>query len=830
VPVTGIGSAVIRESRLPLAGVRTRVLEVEGDGPPLVLLHGFSDSADTWRAVLERLAHSGRRAIAIDLPGFGAAESARPGAILPQFEAVVIAAVARARTRGEDPAVLVGNSMGGLISLYVANRRTTDLGGIVPVCSAGLHHPAWIRLIAGRGMRATLPALSAWPLRTVTQKAIPRVMASVQTDHLAAHIPRYLEHLRPRRFAHQLSIVRRLLDEESYPLEMGAIECPVLFVWGDRDRAAVWPRNETRILTLAASPPNSRSEVIRGCGHVPQLEVPGTLLELIDGLESATGRHTHLGLSSSRQLRPPPGIVAGMTTIDPHTTSVDDAAAVGGPQIEVRSPANGATIGAVPTCSAGDVAATVARVRAAQPEWEALGPASRAQWLARYRDWLLDHDEELADLLQAETAKPWQEATFEVPVGADLINYYASHAAEFLRQTQSRPHGLLTAAKRLTVSYRPYPVVGVICPWNFPLLIALVDSVPALLAGAAVVVKPSEFTPLATRRAIEGWQEIGAPNVFACITGEGPTGAALVDEVDYVQFTGSTRTGKRIGQRAAERLIPCSLELGGKDAMIVLADADLERAANGAVWGAMFNAGQACVSVERVYVETPAYDEFVRLVTEKVSALRQGQDDRGYRVDVGALANAAQLEIVENHVDKAVAAGARALVGGRRSELGGTFFEPTVLVDVDHSMDLMREESFGPTLPVMKVADADEAIRLTNDSPYGLSASVWTRDTTRGREIARRLDVGAVNINDVFSNIFSFPVPHSGWKQSGIGARLGGAAGIRKYCRAQSIAEARIAPRSEPLWYPYTARKGRLLARLVRFLNARDLRRRLRRS
>jgi pimeloyl-ACP methyl ester carboxylesterase len=292
---------MIRESRQPLAGVWTRVLEVDGDGPPLVLLHGFSDSADTWRVVLERLARAGRRAIAVDLPGFGAAGDAQPGAILPQFEAVVIAAAARARTGRQDPVVLVGNSMGGLISLYVANRRPTELAGIVPVCSAGLHHPAWIPLIAARGMRAILPALTAPPLRSVTRAAIPRLLTSVRTDHVAAHVPRYVEHLRPARLAHQLAIVRRLLDEQDYPLETGAIACPVLFVWGDRDRAAVWRHNGTRLLALAARSPNSRSEVIPGCGHTPQLEAPAALLALIDGFLSATGRHTRVGLSSSRQ-------------------------------------------------------------------------------------------------------------------------------------------------------------------------------------------------------------------------------------------------------------------------------------------------------------------------------------------------------------------------------------------------------------------------------------------------------------------------------------------------------------------------------------------------
>jgi acyl-CoA reductase-like NAD-dependent aldehyde dehydrogenase len=498
-----------------------------------------------------------------------------------------------------------------------------------------------------------------------------------------------------------------------------------------------------------------------------------------------------------------------------------------GDEFDVRSPADGTRVGRLAAHTPAEVAATVADLRARQPAWAGLDPGARGEWLERYRDWLLDHDEELADLLQQETAKPWQEATFEIPVVLDVINYYARNATRFLAESRPRPHGWLTAAKRLTVSYRPYPVIGVICPWNFPLLIGLVDSVPALLAGAAVALKPSEFTPLATRRAVQGWQEIDAPEVFACVTGGGSTGSALVDEVDYVQFTGSTRTGRRIAQRAAERLVPVSLELGGKDAMIVLGDADIERAANGAVWGSMFNSGQACVSIERAYVEAPVYDEFVRLVTEKVSALRQGQDDHRYRSDVGALATETQLETVERQVNAALSAGARTLVGGRRSKLGGNFFEPTVLVDVDHGMDVMREESFGPTLPVMRVADVDEAIRLANDSSYGLSATIWTRNAARAREIARRLEVGAVNVNDAFTNIFTFPVPHSGWKQSGIGARLGGPAGIRKYCRTQAITETRVALRSEPFWYPYSARKGRIAARLLRLLTARDTRRRL---
>lgn len=493
-------------------------------------------------------------------------------------------------------------------------------------------------------------------------------------------------------------------------------------------------------------------------------------------------------------------------------------------QVEVRNPADGTLVGSVPNETAEAVAAKVNALRAAQPEWEAIGPKGREVWLRKFQNWLFDNAEHLADVLQSETGKPRADASLEAPMAADLIDYYGKNAAKFLADDSPKPHGPLGMTKRLTTVFRPYQVIGVITPWNFPLAMPALDVIPALAAGAAVLLKPSEVTPLSAVEFVRGWNEIGAPPVFAIATGLGATGAAVVDNVDYVQFTGSTRTGKAIAKACAERLIPYSLELGGKDPAIVLSDADLDRAANGIAYGGLFNAGQVCISVERVYVEAPVYDEFIEKLTKQVSSLRQGQDDRSFSYDVGALATPGQRDIVQRHVDEAIAAGARATTGGKPTGVG-TFFEPTVLVDVNHSMSCISEETFGPTLPVMKVADEEEAIRLANDSEYGLSATVWTGDKARGERIARRLDAGAVNINDFASNLFNFALPMGGWKDSGVGARWGGASGIRKYCRQQAITAPRIpTQKREILWFPYKKNNVRIGLGMLRLASAQGLR------
>jgi acyl-CoA reductase-like NAD-dependent aldehyde dehydrogenase len=496
-------------------------------------------------------------------------------------------------------------------------------------------------------------------------------------------------------------------------------------------------------------------------------------------------------------------------------------------EVVVVNPATQRPVGTVPAMSASEVSVLAAKLRAAQPAWEDLGPRGRAKQLRAWLDWIMDNDERILGLVQQETGKSWGDASIETMVAVEVVNYYTKHGAKFLADETRRPHGPASLTKKLEIYRRPYQLVGVITPWNYPFAMPMMDVPGALMAGAAVLSKPSEVTPLAWSEVVRGWSEIGAPPVLGCATGFGATGAAVVDAVDMIQFTGSTATGRRIGIRAAERLIPASLELGGKDAMIVLSDADLERAVGGAIWGGLFNSGQSCVAVERIYVEAPVYDKFVSRLTDAVSSIRQGMDRVGeFSSDIGAMATEAQLQIVERHVQDAVDKGARVLTGGQRAS-AGLFYPPTVLVDVDHTMTCMREETFGPTLPIMKVADEDEAVRLANDSSMGLAGSVWSRSSRRANRVGRRLETGGVNVNNAMTNVFQFPLPMGGWKDSGLGHRFGGANGVLKYCRQQAFVSERINLKSELHWYPYTLRKAKLTARMVRLLGMHDWRRRL---
>ncbi len=517
------------------------------------------------------------------------------------------------------------------------------------------------------------------------------------------------------------------------------------------------------------------------------------------------------------------GVVQSETIVN---GAVNGAPAGAEETIEVANPATGERIGSVAVSSPSEVAETVARVRAAQPDWEEMGIEGRYHWLGKLRDWLLDNADTVTDKMQRETGKVRADADNEIIYLTDLINFYGTRAADYIGEEKLRPHSPLVASKRLRIQYRPHPVVGIISPWNFPLILSLGDAIPALQAGAAVVLKPSEFTPLGLVDVIEAWKrEIGGPDVLDCVQGTGETGGALVDAVDFVQFTGSDRTGRKVMARAAETLTPVSLELGGKDPMIVLSDADLDRAANAAAWGGMMNSGQICMSVERIYVEEPAYDQFVAKLTSAVGRLRHGAEGRHYDKDVGAMTSPNQIAIVEDHVSEAMAQGAKALTGGARVDGPGEYFEPTVLVDVDHSMKVMRDETFGPVVGVMKVADSEEALRLANDSRYGLSGSVFG-ETERAERVARRVECGAVNVNDVLSNYTSCNVPMGGWKQSGIGYRHG-EPGIKKFCRAESVVITRFGGKREPTWYPYRSGERKLVAKASRLFAARGWKRRI---
>lgn len=456
---------------------------------------------------------------------------------------------------------------------------------------------------------------------------------------------------------------------------------------------------------------------------------------------------------------------------------------------KILNPATGEVAGTVRWSDPADVARVAAGLRHSQREWEARGAAGRAKVIARYAVWLGDHRDEIESLLIAETGKSATDAAQEVPLLIMIASYYIKTMEKALAP-ETRPASLpFLSVKKIAVHYRPRPIVGIVAPWNYPVANLLMDGIAALAAGCAVLLKPSERTPLTAELLLRGWLDSGAPEVMVIVQGAREAVEAVVDNSDYIQFTGSSATGAKVMERAARRLTPVSLELGGKDPMIVLEDADVDLAAHAAVWGAMFNAGQTCVSVERVYVLEQVYDEFVEAVVRDVKNLKMGAGE-GY--DFGALIDDSQVDVTARHVDDALAKGAKALTGGTRPTGVGSFYPPTVLVDVDHSMACMTEETFGPTLPIMKVATVAEAVRLANDSPYGLSAAVFSRDVDRAKDVALELDCGAVNINDVISNLMCTTAPMGGWKTSGIGVRFGGAEGLRKFCRQEAV----VAPRT----------------------------------
>ena len=493
--------------------------------------------------------------------------------------------------------------------------------------------------------------------------------------------------------------------------------------------------------------------------------------------------------------------------------------------IVVENPATGVPIATLRAAGDSDVAAMVERARAAQTGWQALGFAGRAKVLRRAQKWVLDNSDRFLDTIVAETGKTREDAVLaELGYAAGAFGFWAKNASKYLADEKIKPSSPFLLGRKVFVRYEAIGVVGVIGPWNYPFTNGVGDAIPALAAGNAVIHKPSSVTPMTALLMDEALRECGLPDgIFQVLVGRGPIGLTLIDQVDMVMFTGSTETGKTVMERAAKTLTPVSLELGGKDPMIVLADADLERSANAAAFWSMQNGGQTCISVERVYVEEPIYEEFVTMVAKRVRALRQGVPGDFGSVEVGSFTNPPQIEIVQAHVADAVAKGARVLAGGHRRQTDGTFFEPTVLADVDHTMACMTEETFGPTLPIMKVRDADEAIKLANDTPYGLQASVYTKDMAKGEAVARRIQAGAVVVNDANANYIALEAPMGGWKESGLGIRHG-AEGIRKYCRRQTIVLTRYAMKKDLYFFPYGKGKSEFLVRLLKLIYGRGAR------
>ena len=493
-----------------------------------------------------------------------------------------------------------------------------------------------------------------------------------------------------------------------------------------------------------------------------------------------------------------------------------ESSGAGRRRLRLSSPANLAPVGEIEVQTAPEVRAAVERARKAGPQWAALSFEERGSYLERVVRVILERQDELVDVLVSETGKPRLEAlATEIVTACDALQFYAKRAKRILADRSIPLHLLKT--KKLKVVFKPMGVVGIITPWNFPFLLSLNPTAQALAAGNTVVLKPSEATTFSGRLVEDLFVAAGLPEgVFNLVVGDGETGAALVESgVDKISFTGSVATGRNVAESCGRNLVPCTLELGGKDPMIVCSDADLERAARGAVYGAFSNSGHVCTSTERAYVVDDVADEFTRLCVEETANLRQGSSGE---FDVGAIIWPPQLDVIERHVNDAVEKGARVLAGGQRNpNEAGIFFEPTILTDVTHDMAIMREETFGPVLPIMRVSSEDEALRLANDSRYGLNANVWTRNKHKGVEMARAIESGCVVVNDCMITYGVAESPFGGVKESGIG-RVNGESGLKSYCQTQSIVIDRLGGRSEPLWYPYTAVKLGRIKRLMRLL------------
>ncbi len=492
----------------------------------------------------------------------------------------------------------------------------------------------------------------------------------------------------------------------------------------------------------------------------------------------------------------------------------------------LRSPVSLEPIGELECATSEEVQTAVDRARAAQVAWAATSFEERAAVMYRMTDLLIEQQDRIVDTVIRETGKPRAEAvSMEVYSSCDSLVFYAKRAKKFLRREKRRIHGVLGLLKKAYVVYKPRGVVAVITPWNGPFVLALNPTVQALMAGNAVIIKPSEVTPYSGALVADFFREAGLPDgLVQVVMGDGRTGADLVAAgPDKVSFTGSVATGRKIAVACGEQLIPYTLELGGKDAMVVCRDADIDGAAKGALMGSCMNTGQYCCGTERIYVVEDVYDEFLAKVVAGAKALRQSDDVDA--TDVGATFWDRQMAIIEDHVDEAIRSGARVEVGGGRNpELDGLYFQPTVLTEVTHDMKVMRDETFGPVVAIMKVSDEDEAIRLANDSPYGLNGNVWTKDAARGIELACRIETGAASVNDMALSYGVNEVPFGGVKDSGVGM-VNGPEGLRGYCHAMPIIVHRFGsgPASS---YPYTPKTAEDMSKAMKFFWGSSLMRR----
>ena len=458
-----------------------------------------------------------------------------------------------------------------------------------------------------------------------------------------------------------------------------------------------------------------------------------------------------------------------------------------GPAMELRSPITGDVIGELPTSTPADVEVGAQLAHRAQAEWAARPIAERARLLLDFHDHLLDQRDYFIDLLQS-VGKDRLSAALEVFHVALTARYYGRAARRYLHS--ERGEGVLPLLTRVDRHYVPKGLVGVIGPWNYPLTMAISDGLAALVAGNAIMLKPDHQTPLVALAAVELLRRTGLPpDLWQVVHGRGVVvGRELIDVSDFVCFTGSTATGRMVAAQCANRLIGCSLELGGKNPMVILDDADVAAAAEGAVRAAFSSAGQLCVSTERIYVAEPLFEAFTRDFVRRTQAIRLGHAP-DFEHDMGSLINQDQLERVSAHVEDARARGATVLTGGRRrTDLGELFYEPTILTGVTEEMDCYADETFGPVVSVYPVIDEDEAVARANDSEYGLNASVWTSDHDRGRRVASKIKCGTVNVNEGFAATFgSIDAPMGGMKNSGLGRRQG-QDGIRRFVDVQSVA------------------------------------------